>query len=193
MAQEREIKLAAPDSGVLGAILRDPRLRGKTAMYNMDTTYFDLDAYYRERHWVLRMRWENGVPIVTMKMPGDDQTFRYEWECQAQSPAEAIPQLIKQGAPEELSNIKQFKTLCSAHFTRTAVSLLRQDATIELACDRGVLIGGAKTAPVCEVELELKSGPATALLPLEYYLTLNYNLHIEPLSKFARALALTKQ
>lgn len=37
------------------------------------------------------------------------------------------------------------------------MTLLRPDATVELDCDRGVLIGGCKTTPICEVELELKA------------------------------------
>ena len=93
----------------------------------------------------------------------------------------------------DLATIEKFQTLCSAHFTRTAVTLLRPDATVELDCDRGVLIGGCKTTPICEVELELKAGNPVALTPLRVYLTVNYNMHEEMRSKFARALALKRE
>lgn len=193
MAKEQEVKLAAADASVLRAVLRDPRLAGRVEVFQMDTTYYDLGDYYKEQHWVLRLRRENGVPIVTMKTPGDDPSYRNEWECKAETPKLAVPKLIELGAPEELATIEKFQTLCSAHFTRTAVTLLRPDATVELDCDRGVLIGGCKTTPICEVELELKAGNPVALTPLRVYLTVNYNMHEEMRSKFARALALKRE
>lgn len=70
MAKEQEVKLAAADASVLRAVLRDPRLAGRVEVFQMDTTYYDLGDYYKEQHWVLRLRRENGVPIVTMKTPG---------------------------------------------------------------------------------------------------------------------------
>ena len=193
MAKEQEVKLAAPDGGVLRTILRDPRLCGRAEVFQMDTTYYDLGDYYKERHWVLRLRRENGVPIVTMKTPGDDPSYRNEWECRADNPKLAVPRLIELGAPAELASIETFQTLCSAHFTRTAVTLLRPDATVDRDCDRGVLIAGCRTTPICEVELELKAGNPVALTPLRIYLTVNYNLHEEARSKFARALALRQE
>lgn len=192
MAKELEVKLVAADGGILRAVLRDPRLAGRREVLQMDTTYYDLEEYYRERHWVLRLRRENGIPIVTMKTPGETPEERNEWECRAEHPSEAVPRLIELGAPEELASIQTFKPLCSAHFTRTAVTLLRPDATVELDCDRGVLVAGCRTAPLCEVELELKAGNPVALTPLRIYLTVGYNMREEPRSKFARALALTK-
>ena len=62
-----------------------------------------------------------------------------------------------------------------------------------MACDRGVLVAGCNTSPICEIELELKTGNPIALLPLRVYLTSKYNMHEEQRSKFARALALTKK
>ncbi len=193
MATELEIKLAAADAAVLRRVLQDPRLQGKQTLYEMDTTYYDLGDFYKERHWVLRRRLENGTPVITMKTPGDAPHSRNEWECRADNPKDAVPKLLELGAPEELATIEKFKALCSAHFTRTAVTLLRPDAIVEMACDRGVLVAGCNTSPICEIELELKTGNPIALLPLRVYLTSKYNMHEEQRSKFARALALTKK
>ena len=103
MAKEQEVKLAAADASVLRAVLRDPRLAGRVEVFQMDTTYYDLGDYYKEQHWVLRLRRENGVPIVTMKTPGDDPSYRNERECKADNPKLAGPKLIELGAPEELA------------------------------------------------------------------------------------------
>lgn len=72
---------------------------------------------------MLRLRRENGVPIVIHEDAGDDPSYRNEWECKAVNPKLAVPKLIELGAPEELATIEKFQTLCSAHFTRTAVTL----------------------------------------------------------------------
>ena len=61
------------------------------------------------------------------------------------------------------------------------------DAQIELALDRGVLLGGGKEAPLCEVELELKSGSEETLVALAEAIAREFSLSPEPKSKFQRA------
>jgi inorganic triphosphatase YgiF len=49
---------------------------------------------------------------------------------------------------------------------RRAVPVVVAGADIEVAVDRGVVRAGARSMPVCEVELELKHGDAAALIAL---------------------------
>ena len=64
---------------------------------------------------------------------------------------------------------------------------------MELALDEGILFAGSKEIPLCEVEVEHKSGSQSATDALGRQLADIYNLQEEKKSKFARALALYKE
>ena len=59
-----------------------------------------------------------------------------------------------------------------------------------LALDCGVVAAGAHSAPLCELEAELKEGPVEAARAYSQALARRYGLEPEPLSKFERAHAL---
>ena len=63
---------------------------------------------------------------------------------------------------------------------------------VELAIDAGVLTGGGREIPLCEVEVELKSGSQDACDRYAEALATRFGLTPEPQSKFRRALALYK-
>ena len=64
---------------------------------------------------------------------------------------------------------------------------------VELALDRGILCGGKKEIPLCEVEVELKDGSKEAAAFFALELAKKYGLDPENKSKFRRALDLTKE
>jgi inorganic triphosphatase YgiF len=72
------------------------------------------------------------------------------------------------------------------------VELPTADGMAELALDKGVLMGGGKEVPLCEVEVELKSGTEAALIASAAQLVSAHGLQTETHSKFRRAMALTK-
>ncbi len=61
---------------------------------------------------------------------------------------------------------------------------------MELALDRGVLTGSGREKPLCEVEVELKSGDQEAADAFAQELVRQFSLKPEQASKQARALAL---
>ena len=127
---------------------------------SMETTYYDTPLLaLRSRRWTLRRRLENGVSVCTVKTPLPDGS-RGEWEVEAPDVFQGLPKLIALGAPEELAQIVQdgVAPFCAAWFVRLAKLLPTQDGTVELALDKGVLLGGGKELPFAEVEVELKSG-----------------------------------
>jgi len=65
-----------------------------------------------------------------------------------------------------------------------------EGAEIELALDQGEVVGGRRRTPICEVELELKSGDRAALFSLARRLSRAAPLHIAFDSKAARGQAL---
>ena len=80
--------------------------------------------------------------------------------------------------------------ICGARFPRLAKTLTLPDCTVELALDAGALMGGGRTEPLCEVEVELKSGSADAAEAFAAELARTFSLSPESRSKFARARAL---
>lgn len=160
---------------------------------SMETTYYDTPLLaLRSRRWTLRRRLENGVSVCTVKTPLPDGS-RGEWEVEAPDISEGLPKLIALGAPEELPQIVQdgVAPFCAARFVRLAKLLPTQDGTVELALDKGVLLGGGRELPFAEVEVELKSGSDRAAEAFAQNLAAEFGLVLQPKSKLARAMALT--
>ncbi len=167
---------------------------GEELLYEMHTTYYDTpSAALSERRYTLRRRMENGVSVCTLKAPVSE-LGRGEWETECDSVEKAVPELCKLGAPENLPALVQEGVIavCGARFQRIAKTVVLEDGIIELALDQGVLYGGGREIPLCEIEAELKSGDLTVLERFAGDLAERYGLVPEPKSKFRRALALYK-
>ena len=162
--------------------------------YEMETTYYDApDGGLSQRHITLRRRMENHRSVCTVKTPVSGYG-RGEWECECDDVLTAIDLLVGLGAPRELLLLtaQGVAPVCGAKFTRKAVQLQVQDTQLELALDRGVLLGGGKELPLCEVEVELKSGEPETAVTFAGELAKKFGLRNENRSKFRRALALAK-
>ena len=83
--------------------------------------------------------------------------------------------------------------VCGARFLRRAVRIQLEASELELAADNGVLCGGGREEPLCEVEAEHKSGDPAATAAFASDLARRFGLHPEPESKFRRALSLAEQ
>lgn len=160
----------------------------------MESLYFDTPARdLGQRRWTLRLRKENGMEIVCLKTPREGRA-RGEWEVRCEDVRTAIPLLVDKGAAPELAVLtegKPLKPVCGARFTRQAALLpLPGGGTAELCLDAGELFGGDRRAPLCEVEVELKSGEPGAAERFAKELAARYGLKEESKSKFQRAIAL---
>ena len=160
----------------------------------MQTTYYDTPTgQLSARRYTLRCRKENDRHVCTLKAPVSGRG-RGEWETECDRIQEAIPMLCKLGCPRELPVLVQegLEAICGAAFTRITKPVLHPDFTAELALDSGILTGGQLQLPLCEVELELKSGNADAMTRYAAQMAALYGLIPEETSKFRRALALYK-
>ena len=167
---------------------------GDYQTFQMETTYYDaLDSALSERHITLRRRFENGESVCTVKTPTSGYG-RGEWDCRCDKIEDAIPELCKLGAPEELISHTAggVAAICGAKFTRRALLVEYAGAALELALDKGVLMGGGKEVPLCEVEVELKSGAEESAVEFGMILARRFGLIPQKKSKFRRALALAK-
>lgn len=190
MGTELEWKYAATEEAQ--AAIR-ARFSGFTPI-TMETTYYDTpDGALSARHITLRRRLENGTSVCTVKTPGPGRG-RGEWETQCQQITQAIPVLCKLGCPEPLISLTApgLTPVCGARFTRLAALLTLPGCTVELALDAGWLFGGGREQPLCEVEVEYKSGSEEAAERFARQLAARHGLVPEEKSKFRRALALAK-
>lgn len=195
MATELELKLAVPAPAVLEQIIFDKELaqvrQGGYRLLDMATVYYDTkDGALSKKHWTLRLRQENDRLVATCKTPGEGMA-RNEFECDAPSIDAALPLLVEAGAPAELAALRDLIPLCAAQFTRREAELAFADGTVCTFCgDVGMLAGGQKQEPLCEVELELKTGDFETVEAFGEELKERFGLMVEPKSKFARAAAL---
>ena len=190
MAREFELKYAA--TADVQAAIRS--VYGPWQEIRMETTYFDTpDGALSARHMTLRLRKENNETVCTLKTSLPDGS-RGEWECHTTDISDGIRALIAMGAPKLLAGltINGVMERCGARFTRLSAQIPTADGMAELALDSGILLGGGREVPLCEVEIELKSGSDDSAVALAQTLAAQYDLKEEPRSKFRRAMDLAQ-
>ena len=161
----------------------------------METTYYDTpQGSLSARRCTLRRRLENGISVCTLKTPAPGGA-RGEWDTRKPSIEEAYPELCKLADPDLLPLIaaEGLVVVCGARFTRRCATVDLGDTQVEIALDEGVLMGGGKEIPLCELEVELKSGSREAAAAFAQLLANKYGLQPEEKSKFRRALDLAKE
>ena len=165
------------------------------AVIRMETAYYDTPTGdFSARHWTLRRRLENERSVCTFKFPVD-AIGRGEFEVECDNIREGVEKLCKLSGQPELAILaeKGLVQVCGARFTRTAIAVTVGASRLELALDRGVLLGGGKELPLFEAEAELKSGQTADVDRFGLYLQTAFGLEPESRSKFARAKALAKE
>lgn len=167
---------------------------GSHERYEMHTTYYDTPSgSLSQRKITLRRRLENGEAVCTVKTPISGYG-RGEWDCRCEDIWTSIPMLCDLGAPREVGELTRegVVEVCGARFTRLATTVTFGTAVLEIALDCGILTGGGREQPLCEVEVELKSGDPE--LAVAFAMELKEDFSLTPLetSKFRRALSLAK-
>lgn len=191
MGKEFELKYAATAQQLGQLKAHYPHLQP----ISMETTYYDnIAGDFSRLKWTFRRRMENGRSVCTLKTPlGGHGRAEFEVECGCIKDAVAL--FLEQGAPKELPALaeKGIVQSCGAQFTRLAGNLEIPGATVELALDEGVLLGGGKELPFQEVEVELKDGSESAATAFAEALAAEYGLNPESRSKVARAQQLAQK
>lgn len=191
MGIEFELKYRATEKA---QELLQAAIPGEERHFQMETTYYDTpEGSLSAKFYTLRCRRENDIHVCTLKYPAEGDS-RGEIELECDSITQALPELCK------LSNLPDLEALtssgliavCGAKFHRIAKTFTYNGTTMELALDRGVLTGGEKEIPLCEVELELKEGNPNIVRTYAAGLAVAFGLEPEKRSKFRRALSLAK-
>ena len=195
MGTELEFKYALSGAGQWSRLADELGGRfGPWQEVKMETAYFDTqDRLLSGRQWTLRVRRENGVPVLTAKAPGPGRA-RSEWELPGGTLRD-LHRLAEQGAPLDLTRLtpEQLRSQCGVRFRRLRCLAELPGATAELTLDEGVFTGGGWETPFWELYAELKGGSEDALAQWCRSLADAWGLLEEPRSKFLRAMALTEK
>ncbi|MGI6180741.1 MAG: inorganic triphosphatase [Agathobaculum sp.] len=196
---EKEYKWRA-DEALLGQALlwAASHLGSQSRTIHMRSQYFDTADGLLHRHdTALRLRRENEQLVCCMKRRNVSTVAgmraHEEYECEAGSIEEGLSLLPAHGAPHDICALALSAPLvitCEVDFRRCAILLQQNNTVCELALDEGELRRGERTAPLCEIELELIAGDEAAFHTLASDLANHLSLIPEPQSKLARALAL---
>lgn len=196
---EKEYKWRA-DKQILGQALlwASSRIGSQSRTIHMQSQYFDTaDGLLRKNDAALRLRRENDVTICCMKQrdinTAAGMRAHEEYECEAKTIAEGLALLPKRGAPRGLCDmalVAPLEVICTVDFTRSAIIIQQNNTVCELALDEGKLCRGDRSAPLCEIELELIAGDEAIFHALAADLAEYLSLAPEPESKLARAMKL---
>ena len=187
MGREFELKYAATPQQQ-AAILTHFSNWENTAM---ETTYFDTaDGSLSRKNCTLRRRMENGISVCTLKTPAAG-FGRGEWDVEAPWCRDTTQKLFADAGLSPIS-FKNLVMVCGARFIRHAKVVELENCTVEIAVDAGILLGGSREIPLCEVEVEVKSGDEAAATQWAQAFAAQFGLQPEHRSKFSRAAALAR-
>lgn len=195
---EVEIKLRVPVQALPG--LRRALARGLCTETRLHAVYFDTpDARLAAMRWALRLRREGTTWVQTLKGPAAGPLQRFEHEAvlgRGRGRPALDPQRLAESEPgralvEQLGDgLDALAPVFEVDFRRTHRLLRSGGATVELALDIGRIACGDAVLPVCEFELESKSGSRDALIALADRWATRHGLWLDLRSKSERGYAL---
>ncbi|HEY0596310.1 CHAD domain-containing protein, partial [Sphingopyxis sp.] len=168
MANEVELKLELSPAAA-DLVAASGLLAGTPGKARQISTYFDTDDQdVAKAGFSLRIRRTGKKRIQTIKADGASAAglfVRSEWECAV---GQDIPVLdYSTPLPTLLGDAADaIAPVFEVRIDRQTWLVEDGGASIELVLDCGKVVAGERSAPVCEIELELKSGDSGALFDL---------------------------
>ena len=200
---ETELKLYCTDESVWGKIMTAEALAavavpGSEVTQQLEARYFDTPSHTLQKaKLAYRIRREGENWVATIKGGGSSKGglhARLEWNVSVSNSEPEIGAFSHTEIGLKLQEIvgdEILEPIMITSFERKKVDVVMPDgSTIEVAADKGAIIAGEKTAPILEIELELKTGQPVSLFMLGADLAREYPLLPEPDSKFYRGLLL---
>ncbi|PVX31734.1 inorganic triphosphatase YgiF [Pasteurella langaaensis DSM 22999] len=197
MSNEIELKLAVTPNFAenLAQSLTNFHIIDQQQFFLGNTYYDTQDAYFARQKMGLRVRSENAKFQMTLKTNGSVTGGlhirpEYNFPLENAQPDMALLHSITEFSfPSDLLVSPIFST----DFERQ-IWLIEcgKDTEIEVALDRGEIKANEHTAPICEVEFELKQGELRDLFTLVENLTLTDGVRLSSASKAQRGYQLAK-
>lgn len=206
MSTEIELKLSlTPDDCVhlLQLPLLDSLSISPAETHELYTIYYDTPQLdLKHQRIALRLRRINGHWLQSIKGKGQVSSGlhqQHEWEAEVNSEQPDYskitePDLIKLFSSAKLR--QQMRRVFVTEFSRhTRLLQLDDGSKIEFCLDQGIVTANQSSMPLCEIELELKSGQANTLF--QFALTLQsvlpFPLKLENINKSERGYTLYNQ
>lgn len=192
---EIELKLIVPASRLaemasIPAIEHHARNEGR--VNRLTTVYFDTpDRNLWRAGFTLRVRSKGSSFTMTVKSTAPARgglLGRNEWEAPVPDMQPQIDALASELPEAFLHAIgaAPLEPMFSSEVRRRTRKLDLPDAAIELAVDEGRIVAGEASEPICEIELELEAGAASALYDLALDLVEHGPADLSVRSKAAR-------
>jgi inorganic triphosphatase YgiF len=182
--REVELKFLCSPEDLASVLAASPA--GDEESRELISVYFDTpDRALQKAGASLRVRESKGSRVQTLKRGEGFSREEHEAPIAGFAPDPSLgplKRLLPQG--------ESLKAAFNVRVNRRQRTFRYEGAEIELALDQGEVTGGAARSPICEVELELKSGPPAALFALARELAKAAPLYLSFDAKAARGQAL---
>jgi inorganic triphosphatase YgiF len=152
------------------------------------SAYYDTeDCAVMQAGLGVRVREAGGKHIQTVKAESEGLSLRGEWEREVEGPGLDVSALKDTPAGAVIKAIKApLVPVFATRVERTAYAVRQGRSKVEAALDRGRIEAGERTMDLCELELELKSGPTQGLYALARRLAEAAPLRLSFISKAER-------
>ena len=206
--EEIELKLALPTpnpSSLTKQLARTSLLARRQANHqHLHNVYYDTpEQFLRQERIALRIRRvgsdEKPQWLQTLKTGGRSDSAlsqRGEWEASVPGAKLALDVLKAtpwSGIDPDGAVFRALAPCFVTSFDRTSWSVRRRDGSlIEVALDIGYITAGEKSAPICELELELRAGKPAALFELAQQIARTIAVLPANVSKAERGYALVE-
>ena len=173
VSREVELKLEVPAKSLQSigenAVLRMARTRARTR--KIVSVYFDTGKFkLRKSGFTLRVRAEKRRRLQTVKQEGERAAVlaRNEWEQPISGPEPDLKAARKTALKPVLTKkvARRLKPVFETSVRRTVYPFRNGETEIELSVDEGEVAAGRRSAPLCEMELELKRGSTADMFAL---------------------------
>jgi len=197
--REIELKLEVPEAALVlltrTPLLRKSRVRSKRPA-SLISVYYDTDTGKLRKHgFTLRVRRIGKRHVQTIKRisgAGSAVMDRLEWEQEIEDGRPTFAMVRNTSLKSILSKKLQakLKPLFETRVRRKVFSIQSGSSEIELSIDRGTVVAGWRSSPICEVELELKRGDATDLFKVAHAFAEQVPVQLSVVSKSERGYSL---
>jgi inorganic triphosphatase YgiF len=173
MPEGREIELKFEVDPAAAArleqiLLLRPGAKGPLPSQSLISTYHDTaDGALRKAGFALRVRQVGDKRVQTVKGEAEGLSTRGEWECAIAGDAPDLKAAADTPLGPALRDLKApLEPVFTTRVERTRHLVRQGRSRIEAAIDQGHVEAGGRAIPICELELELVSGPPAGLYAL---------------------------
>lgn len=201
--EEVEVKLGVPEEA-RESLEADLQRRGSRRSH-LRALYFDTpDGLLAGKGLSLRVRKEEQRWVQTLKAYGDGSVHRLEHNVELAVADGAMPIVdpalhngssagaVLSAVLHESGRTEALVEWHTTEVSRQALTVRAGDSEMEVALDLGTIRADSSLLPVCELEIELKSGPRTALFDMSKSLVSHGGLWLMVTSKAQRGMRLAR-